>query len=69
MCANQIFTLRQNSEKAQEKKRRVHVGFIGLEKIYDRVDKEALQQIERMYDAAGKPFNGIKRMYAIVSFA
>ena len=40
-CADQIFTLKQIGEKAREKKRRVYVGFIDLEKAYKRVNKEA----------------------------
>ena len=32
-CVDQIFTLKQISEKAKEKKRRVYVGFIDLESI------------------------------------
>ena len=44
-CVNQIFTLKQIYEKAREKKRRVYVGFIDLEKAYDRVNREALWQM------------------------
>ena len=44
-CVDQIFTLNQMGEKAREKKRRVYVGFIDLEKAYDRVNKEALWQV------------------------
>ena len=44
-CVNQIFTLKQIDEKAREKKRRVYVGFIDLEKAYDRVNREALWQM------------------------
>ena len=40
-CVDQIFTLKQIGEKTQEKKRRVYVGFIDLEKVYDRVKREA----------------------------
>ena len=41
-CVDQIFTLKQISEKAIEKKCRVYVGFIDLEKVYDKVNWEAL---------------------------
>ena len=34
-----------------------------LEKPYDRVNREALQQVLRMYDINGKLLNGIKSMY------
>ena len=53
-CIDQIFTLRQIGEKAWEKKCRVYVGFMDLEKTYDRVNREALWQVLRMYDVAGK---------------
>ena len=39
---HQIFTLELIGEKAQEKKCRLHVGFIGLEKAYNRLNWEAL---------------------------
>ena len=62
-CADQIFTLKQIGEKAQEKKCRVCVGFMDLEKAYDRVNREPLWQVLRMYDVGGKLFNCIKSMY------
>ena len=40
-------------EKAQEIKCRVYVGFMHLEKAYDRVNREALWQVLRMYDMGG----------------
>ena len=36
-CIDQIFTLKQIGEKAQEKKCSVYMGFIDLEKVYNRV--------------------------------
>ena len=53
-CANQIFTLNQIGEKARKKKRRVYVCFRDLEKAYDRVNREVLWQVLRMYDVGGK---------------
>ena len=47
---DQIFTLKQIGEKAEEKKCRLYVGFIDLEKMYNRVNREALWQVLRMYD-------------------
>ena len=60
---DQIFTLKQISEKAQEKKCRVCVGFMDLEKVYDRVNRAELWQILRMYDVGGKLLNGINDIY------
>ena len=41
-CGDQIFAHKQIGEKAWEKKRKVNVGFMDLEKAYDRVNREAL---------------------------
>ena len=41
-CVDQIFTLKLIGEKAREKKCRVYVGFVDLEKAYGRVNREAL---------------------------
>ena len=52
VCVDQIFTLKQIGEKAREKKRRVYVGFIDLEKAYDRVNmtwSKLLRGIKSMY--------------------
>ena len=38
------------------------VGFIDLEKAYDRVNREPLWQVLRMYDVGGKLLNSIKSM-------
>ena len=41
----------------------MYVGFMNLEKSYDRVNREELCQVLRMYDVGGKLLNGIKSMY------
>ena len=62
-CVDQIFTLKHIGEKAQGKKRRVYLGFIDLEKAYDRFNREVLWQVLRMYDVWGKLLGGIKSIY------
>ena len=39
------------------------MGFIDLEKAYDKVNMEALCQVVRMYDERGKLLSGIKSIY------
>ena len=39
--------------KHEREKSRVYVSFIDLEKMYDRVNREALWQVLRMYDFGG----------------
>ena len=43
-------------EKAWEKKQRVYTGFMDLENLYDRVNREALWKVLRMYDVGGKNY-------------
>ena len=58
----QILTIKQIGEKAQEKNI-VYVGFINLEKAYKRVNREALWHMLIMYEVDGKLLSGIKSMY------
>ena len=39
------------------------LGFMDLERVYDRINREALWQVLRMYDVAGKLLNGMKSMH------
>ena len=61
-CVYQIFTLKQIGDK----KCRVYVGFMDLEKAYDRVNMEALWQVLRIYDVGGKLLNAIKECFLTV---
>ena len=39
------------------------MGFIDLENVYDRINREALWQVLRMYDVVSKVLGRIKSMY------
>ena len=39
------------------------MGFMDVEKAYDRINREVLWQVLRMYDVGGKLLNTIKSMY------
>ena len=39
------------------------MGFMDLKKTYDRVCREALWQVLRMYDVGGKVLNAINSIY------
>ena len=41
----------------------MYVDFIDLENTYDRVNREALWQVLRMFDVGCKLLDGIKSMY------
>ena len=44
-CVDQIFTLNPIGEKTREKKRGVYMGFIDLEKAYDRVNRASVENV------------------------
>ena len=66
-CIDQIFTLKQIDEKAREKKCRVYVDFMDLEKAYHRVNRKAIWQVLRVYDMGVKLLNGITSMYSMLT--
>ena len=39
---------------------------MNLQKPYDRVNREVLWQVLKMYDVGGKPLSGIKSMHVIL---
>ena len=39
------------------------MGFMDLEEAYDRVNREDLWQVLKIYDVGGKLLSGIKSMY------
>ena len=39
--------------RKQDRRNAMYVGIIDLEKAYDRVNREALWQVLRMYDVGG----------------
>ena len=41
----------------------VHVGFKDLEKAYGRINKEALEQVLKMYNVEGKLLGRVQSMY------
>ena len=46
-----------------EKKRRMYVDFMDLERAYNRVNRESLWQVRRMYDVGCKLLSRVKGMY------
>ena len=50
-------------EKYREKGREVYLGFIDLEKAYDRIDREALWRVVRKYGVNGRLLKALKSFY------
>ena len=59
VCRSNLHPKEDKGESTGEKMSSV-CRFYGPGKVYDRVNREALWQVLRMYDMGGKLLNGIK---------
>ena len=55
--------LRQVCEKMKEKGKQVWIAFMDLEKAYDRIDRDAMWQVMRIYGIGGRVLRGIMSFY------
>ena len=51
--------------RKHDEKNVVCLGFLDLEKAYNRANREALWQVLRMYDVGAKLLRGIKTMLIV----
>ena len=62
-CVDQIFTVRILAEKYLERGKRLYLAFVDLEKAYDRVDRNALWQVLRVYGVGGRLLKAVQSLY------
>ena len=62
-CVDQIFTIRQLSEKVLEKNKQMVIACIDLEKAYDKVSRDRLWQVLESYGIQGGLLRAIQSMY------
>ena len=62
-CADQIFAVRQVCEKYLAKGKDVFWAFMDLEKAYDRVDRDALWRVLRLYGVGGNLLKAVQSFY------
>ena len=60
---DQAFVLRTLVEKSVERKKKVYVCFLDLEKAYDRVRRRELWRVLRVYGIRGSLLRGVKAFY------
>ena len=63
-CIDQIFIVRQICEKYLAKGKDVYFAFLDLEKAYDRVDREAMWSVLRMYGIGGRLLRAVESLYS-----
>ena len=62
-CTDQIFAVKQVCEKYLAKGKDVFWAFMDLEKAYDKVDREALWRVLRLYGVGGKLLKAVQSFY------
>ena len=62
-CTDQIFIVRQICEKYLGKGKDVYFVFLNLEKAYDRVDRDAMWNVLRLYGIGNRLLRGVKSLY------
>ena len=63
-CVDQIFAVKQLSEKFVSKSKNLYVAYMDLEKAYDRIDRDAMWSVLGMYGVEGKLLRAIQSLYA-----
>ena len=62
-CMDQVFALKMLIEKKLEKQKKLYVGFMDLEKAYDRVNREQLWRVLQEYGVRGNMLRAVKSFY------
>ena len=62
-CVDQMFVMKQMSEKFVEKNKSLYVAYMDLEKVYDRVDREAMWRVLGMYGINGQLLKAVQSLY------
>ena len=62
-CVDQVFVMKQMSEKFCGKNKKLYVAYMDLEKAYDRIDRDAMWRVLSMYGINGKLLAAVKSLY------
>ena len=62
-CVDQILCLKNLIENSLERNKKLYVGYMDLEKAYDRIDREGLWECLRMYGIGGRLLEAVKSFY------
>ena len=62
-CVDQVFVMKQMSEKFCGKNKSLSVAYMYLEKAYDRIDRDAMWRVLSMYGINGKLLKVVQSLY------
>ncbi len=62
-CLDQVFAMKRLVEEYLGKDKKLYAAFMDLEKAYDKVDREALWNVLKIYGVGGQLLKGIQAFY------
>ena len=62
-CIDQVFVMRQLTEKFVSKGKCLYASFMDLEKAYDRIDRRAMWRVLEQYGVTGRLLEAVKSFY------
>ncbi len=62
-CVDQIFVMKRFVEEYLGKDKKLYEAFMDLEKAYNRVDRQALWSVLKVYGVGGQLLKGIQAFY------
>ena len=62
-CVDQVFVMKQMSEKLVDKNESLYVACMDFEKTYDRVDRDAMWRVFGMYGINGQLLKAVQSLY------
>ena len=62
-CVDQVFVMKQMSEKFFDKDKSLYVAYMDLEKAYDRIDREAMWRVLGSYGINGQLLKTVQSFY------
>ena len=63
-CIDQVYVMKQMSEKFVDKNKELCVAYMDLEKAYDRIDRNAMWRVLGVYGINGKLLRAIQSLYS-----
>merc|ERR1712002_761243 len=62
-CVDQVFVMKQMSEKFCGKNMSLYVTYMDLDKAYERIDRDAMWRVLSMYGINGELLAAVQSMY------
>ena len=63
VCVDQVFVVKQMNEEFVDYSKCLYVVYMDLEKVYDRIDRDAMWRVLSMYGINGQLLKAVQSLY------